>query len=151
MYPMRLLSDEIGELLAVNPPLFQAVTAQNLIRLIIAPFALEQGLVPADLTFADFDGSTAKNIIGDVDMQVGIDPITGEQIITIPEPVGGWRWEVTGVTNLPQTVYGYALLTLASADVIAVAQLPVPIPLTIVGHEVNLGTVEFRVNVVPLT
>jgi len=150
MFPMRLLTDEIGELLAASEPLLQAVN-ENIVRLIIAPFALEQGLEPGDLTFADFDGSTALEVVAAADMAVGFDPLTGEQVITINEPAGGWRWEVTGLTNLPQTVYGFALLTAASAAVIGVQALDTPIPLTEVGQEINLGSITFRVNVVPLS
>lgn len=150
MFPMRVLTDEIGELLAASPPLMQATNA-NIVRLINAPFAEETGLAPGDLTFADFDGSTGKPVTVAEDMQVGFDPLTGEQVITINEPVGGWRWEVTGLTNLPQTVYGYALLTNASAAVIGVKTLPTPIPLTEVGQEINLGSLTFRVSIVPLS
>lgn len=145
MLPTRALRLSIGELAADNLPL-AAVAATNDVRLIIADFTPDENLTFADLTFADFDGSTELSAaLGD--QQTGEDPLTGDQLITMIEPAGGWRWTVTGVTNLPQTVYGYALIdTAAGTDLLGVAKLPTPIPLTAVGQEINIGTVAFRLN-----
>lgn len=149
MFPMSALRLAIGDLLAAEIPLAQAAE-NNIIALVVAPFALDEALVVGDLTYADFDGSTPLEV-GLTTQQVGIDPATGEQILTLIEPVGGWRWEVTGVTNLPQTVYGFALLTDTSAALLAVQLLDEPVNLTIVGHEINIGQVTFRVLSQPLS
>lgn len=148
MLPMKNVRLAIGTALAGAAPIDQAVD-ENIVRLIIAPFTPSEDLVVGDLTFADFDGSTAlEQALGDA--QVGIDPLTGQQRITITEPAGGWRWITTGVTNLPQTVYGAALLTAASAALIGVEELPEPIGLTEVGQEINLGTLKFDIVAQPI-
>jgi hypothetical protein len=150
MYPMESLRLAIGDFLAENLPLNQPTDAL-LIRLVAADFTPSEGLVPGDLTFASFDGSTAKSPTVATDWQVGTDPATNEQLITAPEPAGGWRWEVTGVTNLPQSIYGFALLTAASAELLAVEKLAAPVTLIAVTNEINLGKAQFRVGIAPLT
>jgi len=149
MFPMRALRLAIGTSLSDTAPLDQVADA-NIIALVIAPFALDELLVVSDLTYADFDGSTPLAVeLGT--QQVANDPATGEQIVTLVEPLGGWRWETTGLTNLPQTVYGYALLTEASAELLAVEPLPAPITLSEVGQEINIGKARFRINLEPMS
>ena len=139
MTPMRNVRLALGTALAAATPLNQP-TDENIVRLISAPFTENEDLVVGDLTFADFDGSTAiDQPVGPA--QVGIDPQSGEQRITVTEPEGGWRFVTTGVTNLPQTIYGYALLTAASAALVGVHAFAEPIDLTAVTQEINLDKV----------
>lgn len=148
MLPMKSLRLAIGEALAAAEPLYQDTNA-NLVRLISAPFTPSEDLAVGDLTFADFDGSTAIACPLE-EAQVGIDPNTGQQVLTVYEPAGGWRFEVTGLTNLPQTIYGFALLTAASAALIAVATLAEPVDLTAVGQEINLDKLTLTVVAQPM-
>lgn len=148
MLPMRALRLSIGTELAAGTFLSQPTNA-NIVRLISADFALSEGLVVGDLTFANFDGSTALDVALD-DQQVGTDPLTNQQKVTLVEPLGGWRWEVTGTTNLPQNIFGVALLTAASASLLAVEKLPTPITLTEIGQEINLGTLDFPIVLQPI-
>lgn len=143
MLPVKSVRLAIGTSLAAATPLNQP-TNENIVRLIKAPFTPNEDLVVGDLEFADFDGSTALEMpVGAA--QVGIDPVSGEQRITITEPEGGWRFITTGVTNLPQTIYGAALLTAASAALIGVMELPEPIGLTQSGEEINLGSLMMNI------
>lgn len=81
------------------------------VALIKSPFTPGQatldGLVAGDQ--ADFDGYAQKAAAA-ATRKVDIDPATGDILVTILPPAGGWRWETTGDTHLPETIYGAALL-----------------------------------------
>jgi hypothetical protein len=137
MLPMQPLRLALGTTLAADPTTLAPAGAGNKIALIKAPFTPAETLQAADLTLADFVTSTPLlAAIGP--QQVGIDPATGQQRITIIEPLGGWRWQTTALTNLPQTIYGFALFDNTLATLLAVALLPAPTLLNIIGDEINL-------------
>lgn len=147
MVALRL---QIGTALANAVPLDQA-TALNRVALIKAPFTPDENLAYADLTLADFDGSTVLTVALGA-QQVGVDPISGQQLITILEPAGGWRWITTGVTSLPQTIYGFALFdSTGPGPLLAVELLPTPIDLTAVGQQINLGSVTLTLVLTPMS
>lgn len=147
MLPIKSIRLALGELLAADIPTLAPATA-NKIALVIANFVPTETLVVGDLTLADFDGATP--IAGATGaQQAGVDPATGEQLVTIKPPAGGYRWETTGVTNLPQTVYGYALLDNAGTGLLATALLPTPVTLDAVGQEINIGEVTIAINPTP--
>jgi hypothetical protein len=149
MLPMKSLRLSLGTALATAAPLKQATNA-NVIRLIAAPFTPSEDLVVGDLTFATFTGSTGLDAeLGDQDS--GVDPLSGEQRVTIVEPVGGWRWETADAVNLPETIYGFALLTNASAALLAVQAFPSPIALTEAGQEINIGKADLTIVLSPMS
>jgi hypothetical protein len=139
MLPVRSVRLQLGILLAADTTTLAPATA-NKIALVKAPFVPAEDLALGDLTLADFDGSTP--IAGSTGAQpVAIDPATGDQIITIKDPLGAYRWVTSGITNLPQTIYGYALVDNAAAVLLATALLPVPVTLTAAGQQIDLGAV----------
>ena len=150
MVPSQALIDQIAALLATDADTLAPATNANKVRLVVTPFTPAPGLDIASLTFANFDGGAP--IAGETgDQPIHIDPATGEWIITMKEPLGGWAWKVTGVTNLPQTVYGYALTDSAGMTLLGSAVLPTPVGLTAVAQGLDLGEVSFRVNAEPLS
>jgi len=101
-------------------------------------------LLFAGITPSDFDGSTA--IVQDDEPVVYTDPGTGDYIVNLVEPAGGWQWEVSGVTNLPQQVFGYGLLNAAGNALVAVTPpLAAPITLNAVGQGIDAGSLTFRI------
>jgi hypothetical protein len=136
-------------LAADTTTLAPAVTA-NKISLIKAPFTPSENLVIGDLTLADFATSTA--IAGTLGAQlVGTDPATLDQVITIKDPLGGYRWITTALTNLPQTIYGFALTDSTLATLLAVAVLPAPVTLQEVGQFIDLGSVQLTIVTRPIS
>jgi len=150
MLPMLSLRLALGDLLAADANTLAPPTDANVIALISAPFTLNENLVVGDLTLATFDVSTPK-AIATGDQQVGLDPATGEQKITILAPAGGFRWEVTTTDDLPQTIYGYALLTDGLAALLAAQTLPTPITLSAVTQFIDLGAVEITFVTQPMS
>lgn len=150
MLPTQDVRLALGTLLAADATLLAPAVSANKVILIKTEFTPNENIVPADYTEADFDGYAAK--AGSTGAQeTAIDPLTNQQIITITEPAGGWRFASTGVTNLPQTIYGYALVDSTKATVLASALLPAPVPITASGQEVNLGSVKLTLNLQPLS
>jgi hypothetical protein len=142
MLPMKAIRLELGTLLAADVATLAPVAA-NKIALIMAPFSLNENLAITDLTLATF--ATSTPIAGAAGAQaVGVDPATLDQVITIKVPAGGYRWVVTALTNLPQTIYGWALIDTAGATLIAVGQFPTPYLLQDVGQEIDLGNVTIQ-------
>jgi len=150
MIPVKSLRLQLGELLAADATTLAPAANGNKIALINAAFVADENAVIGGLSFADFDGSAPK-VCGTGDQQAGIEPATQDQLITMLEPAGGFRWETTGVTNLPQTIYGFALTDNAGAVLLGVEQLDAPVTLTALGQEINLGAVQMRIVTNPIS
>lgn len=142
MLPMIALRLALGELLAADVATLAPVAA-NKIALVSVLFANNEGLVLADLTFASFTGSAPKAGAAGA-QQAGVDPITGDQVITILVPAGGYRWECTVAPGTPQTIYGFALTDSTGATLLGASLLTTPVVITSVGDFVDLGAVTIR-------
>jgi len=94
------------------------------VYLVKAAFVPGANLVVGSLTPADFAGSTALANSSATILKYK-DPATGEWLVEVPPPVGGWHWQTTSaVTNLPQTIYGWALVDNTSLILYGTALLP---------------------------
>lgn len=144
MGPTAALQARLGALLAGDTTTLAQASDANVIALVQSNTTYSPTLVAADLELADFDGST--EIAGATGAQLsGTDPATGDQIVTIKEPAGGWRWETTGVTNLPQTIYGFALLNEAKTTLYGYERLATPVTLTAADQVIDIGSATFRI------
>jgi len=115
------------------------------IILIKEPFTPDPDLTVGDLTFADFDGSLAKSLEAAGQPNFSLDPTTGFYLGTLQTGAGGFYWEVTGVTNLPQTIYGFALVSDDATQLLASALVDTPVPLSAVDQSVSLGALRFTI------
>lgn len=150
MTPMRAQRLLLGTLLAADATSFAPAALANKVALIKAAFNGNEDLIATDLTRADFTGSGALGgVVGA--QQTGLDPATGQQIITLIEPLGGWRWVTTNAANLPQTIFGYAVFDSTLATLLAVNVFLVPISLTASGQVINLGTLDLTINPQPIS
>jgi len=140
MLPMKPLRLALGTLLAADPDTLAPASNANKMALIVNSFALTEDLLIGDLTFASFTDSTP--IAGATGAQnVGVDPVTGAQVVEIKPPAGGYRWVTGSDVGLPVTVYGYALVDSTLAELFAVGQLPTPITLTEAGQFIDIDSV----------
>lgn len=143
MQSTRALREKMAQLLAADATTLAPAADANIVALVMAAFTPGEGMVVGDLTLATFDGSTPL-AAGVGTQPEGLDPNTADAIITIKSPVGGWRWETTGVTNLPQTIFGYALLNDDGTVLLGADTLPDTITLTAVNQVIQLPDVSFR-------
>jgi len=150
MLPMKAVRLQLGNLLAADTTTIAPATA-NKIALIAAPFNPgDENLVIGNLTLATFTGSTPKSGVDD-DQQVGIDPATQEQVITILQPAGGFRFECSAAPASPETIYGFALVDDTLAVLLGVQALPEPVAIENVGDFVDTGAVELRFVAQPMS
>jgi len=90
---------------------------------------LTKDTVIADLTPATFGGYAAK-VLGAGDPTSGINPATGQWELRMREPVGGIEFTTSGTSNLPQTIYGYAIVSEDGTELFASKKFDTPITLT---------------------
>lgn len=143
MIPAKDVRLQFGILLAADDTTLAPAVSANKIALFKNNAVIADGTVVGDLDLADFDGSAA--IAGATGaQQTGLDPDTNDQLITIKDPAGGYRFITTGLTNLPQTIYGFALLSNDLATYLAGELLETPVTLTAIGQEINIGKAQMR-------
>jgi len=147
---MKTVRLQLGELLAADATTLAPAADANTVALIAAPFTPSEILLPGDLTLATFTGSAPKDgAVGA--QQAGIDPTTGDQVITILAPLGGYRYECTVAPGAPETIYGYALMNDDQTLLFAVAALPVPVTITSVGDFIDLGAIIMTIVAQPIS
>lgn len=131
------------DLLAADATTLAPAMDGNKVALVKAPFSPSENTVIGDLTLADFVGSTPL-VCGTGTQPTGLDPFTNDNLCDIKSPAGGFRWETTDVTNLPQTIYGFALLSNDLSTLLACAVFTTPIVLTAVNQVVDGLSVQLR-------
>lgn len=150
MLPMKAVRLQLGELLAADATTLAPATDANIIALIAAPFTESENLTVAGLTLATFTGSAPiEGATGA--QQSGVKPATGEQVITILAPAGGWRWECTAAPTAPEGIFGYALLSNDGLTLLAVHTLATPESIAAAGDFIDLGSVELTFNLAPIS
>jgi len=125
MLPTNLLLDGIATAIAADTVALNA--GDIAVRLIKDAFTPSPTLVLADLTAADFGGATDR---GCDSPTWGYDPATGNRVIRAGNPTGGWNYETTNTSNLPQTIFGYCWFNTDNDDLFATVLLDEPIVLT---------------------
>lgn len=83
----------------------------------------------ADIELADFTGADPIECGAGTPDSL-INPINGRRQLRLVEPAGGFQWQTDDDANLPQTIYGYALLNNAGDSLKGYLELETPIELT---------------------
>jgi len=104
---VKLLADTIAQLLAADTTYLANATAMK-VSLITQPFTPSIDRILADLTL---DAAAPLAAIAAVAgaQNTGLDPVTGNSVIEIKPPAGGFRWNTGVAFAAPVTVYGFAL------------------------------------------
>jgi len=127
----------IRRLIARDTNLLAKAADAPKVTLIKEAFAESPALTLANVTEADFDGyATLDATVGN--QQDFTLPGSGDQCVQLQEPVSGWHWEVTGATNLPQTIYGFLVGNQGDTKVYGVELLETPIVLDAIGQAVDI-------------
>lgn len=136
MIPTLAIRNAAMDLLAADAATMAPPANANKMALVKAAITPSEDLEFADLTLADFDGSTPISA-GLGTQPTALDPSTTDSVMDVKVPAGGFRWETTGVTNLPQTIFGYVLLDNGLTTLLAAAAFDTPVVLTAVGQRVE--------------
>lgn len=140
MQATQALRNQCAALLATDTTTLAAVAA-NKIHLVMNNFAPSENTIFTDLVFATFAGSTPLSVTAGPQAEA-FNPVTLDSQIDLSAPVGGFRWQTTSALNLPQTIFGYALIDNAGAVVLASQLLDAPIVLTNFPQVIDLGDVK---------
>lgn len=117
---------------------------ENLIILIQVDFNPLANPLIGSLTEATFDGYAARAILADGVPQSN-DPATGDSLLDLPPNATSYLWETSGVTNLPQTIFGYAVVNSTKATLYGSGLMPNgPVILTAVNQSVQIPRVFMR-------
>jgi len=145
MQSSQALREAMVNLLAADAAtLAPAAGDENKLALVKTAFVPAETLLIGDVTLADFDGSTPL-LVEDGTQPTALDPFTNDSIIDLLPPAGGFRWETTGVTNLPQTIFGYVLMNEAGTTLLASALFDTPIELTAINQRIDVDAAELRI------
>lgn len=140
----RVLSNFLSTLLASDTGTLANASAMK-VGLITAPFAPGLGLLMADLTITTETGLVA--LAGTAGAQnESVDPVTGDLIVEIKPPAGGFRWETPGGFTGPITVYGFALGNNAMSVLYGTEALVEPIELNGENQQITAPALQFRID-----
>jgi len=96
----------------------------------------------ADLDEADFDGYAQVACAGAPKPQSN-DPSNGDSILTLTPSTGGFTWETTGLTNLPQTIFGYAVIG-HGPEIVGSALITPTVTLNGINQSITVATPTFH-------
>jgi hypothetical protein len=150
MLPTRAVRLQLGELLAADDTTLAPAADANKVKLVIEAFVPDEDLTVDDFVLAAFTGSTPL-ACGVGTQPAGVDPDTGDQVVTLKSPAGGWRWECTADPAEPENVFGAILTNLAGDELLGMMLLPAPIAISEAGQEVNLGVINMRLVAQPIS
>src|SRR5262245_32614929 len=145
MTPTSTILDKIATLLQNDATTIAHATLAVKVHLAKAAFVPGPGLTVGSFTEANFTGATAK--LGATGAQQEFnDPATGNRIVQLVEPAGGWHWQATDNLQLPQTIYGFYVTDNGSTVVYGSQLLPQPITITAAPDGVDIAQVRFAFN-----
>lgn len=150
MVPTTVIEAALADLLAADPATLAPAALANHVHLIIAPFVPSPDTDLASLTPATFTGSTPKNA-GVGTQQSFVDPLTGNRVVQLLEPAGGWHWQCTAAPAAPETVYGYVVTDNADAVTYGSALLDEPVEIADVGDALDIDQVRYTIPVGMIT
>jgi hypothetical protein len=151
MQPTSALANQVSNLVATDTTQLAAATAPKL-HLAQAAFSPSLSLLIGNLTEATFTGYAAI-AAGATGAQIRyFDPVTGNAIVEMKSPVGGWVFNCTSATGLPQTIFGYYLTDNGSATLYASALMPSgSITLTASGQSIEIANARLTFPPSPMT
>lgn len=149
MQPTSLLANSVAPLVKADTTKLAAAAACKL-HLAQAAFVPALTLLIANLTEATFAGYGALS--GAAGVQISFfDPASGNQIVEMQTPGGGWLFLCTGTTGLPQTIYGSYLTDNGNANLYGSQLLPTPLNITASGQAVEIANARFVFPPSPMT
>jgi hypothetical protein len=141
--PSNVILDRLAELLAADTSTLAPAALAVHVHLAINGFTPGPNLIISDFVPATFDGYAPLS--ADVGPQQDfIDADSGDRVVQLLEPAGGWHWATTGVTDLPQVLYGFYVTDNADAVVYGCERFANPITLTGSGQGVDIDQVRFN-------
>jgi hypothetical protein len=141
--PTNVILDRLAALLAADTSSLAPAALAVHVHLAINGFTPGPNLVVADFVPATFDGYAPLD--ADVGPQQDfVDAATGYRVVQLLEPAAGWHWVTTGLTDLPQVIYGFYVTNNADAVLYGCERFATPITLTASGQGIDIDQVRFN-------
>lgn len=144
MKPVKALAATLSTLLAADTTILANASALK-VGLITQEFTPSIDRVIGDLTIASGNGLDPLAGVAGAQNE-SVDAGTGELIVEIKPPAGGFRWETSGGFVGPKTVYGFALTNNAGSTLYGTETLAEPIELTADNQAVSAPPLMFRID-----
>lgn len=144
MKPTRALANTLSTLLAADTTTLANAVGPK-VGVIVADFTPSIDRVMADLTISAAASLAPIAVVFGVQNE-SIDPVTGELIVELRAPAGGFRWETTGGFVGPVTVYGFAVGNNAMTNLYATEKLAAPVTLLVDNQSVNAPPLQLRID-----
>lgn len=141
MVPYKTFPAAAATLIGADTTKLAEATPFVMVSLVIGAFSPGPTLDITTLTLASFTGSTPLHA-GSAATQVYRDPLTGNQVMQVREPAGGWHWQASVAPSPAQTVYGYILTNAAGDTLIASETLADPVTIVAVGDGVDIPQIK---------
>lgn len=149
MIPTTLILNSIPTLIAGDTANLAAAAAKH-VHLITSPFTPGPLTDFTGLTEATFTGSTALNAASGA-QQSFRDAASGQLVVQLIEPVGGWHWKCTVAPGSPEVIVGYCVTDVGDTITYGSALLTTPVTIANVLDSVDLAQVRFTVVPSPLS
>jgi len=142
MIPTKAIEDALANDLAADTTTLAVATFLD-VFLIANAFTPGPALVSTDVPPVTAAGLAAKTTTSAV-IVVGRDPVTGDYLIVVPAPAGGWNY-VAGGAGLPLNIFGFGVADHVDPTKLYGAQLfPAPVTINAAGQLIDLDEVMFR-------
>lgn len=150
MQPSSQLANSASTLVAADVANLAAAAATKL-HLASAAFTPALGLLLSGVTECTFTGYAALAAGATGAQTQYFDPASGNSIVEVKSPAGGWVFKCTGTTGLPQTVFG-SYLTDNGVTVLLGSQLLTPnVTITASGQGLEIPNARFTFPPSPMT
>jgi hypothetical protein len=140
MIPTALLEDRVRFLVASDTGQLATPGPGLLVALVMSAFTPGRATDIAGLTLATFVGSTAKIPTPGTQADF-MDPLTGENLVQLIAPAGGWNWKCTAAPTPPQTIYGVVITDSTQTITYGSQLLPTPVTITNIGDAITIGDI----------
>lgn len=143
MIPTYSLFQRLFVLLGADSTTLSQTTNLTKVILFKNEVTVNMNTILGDLTEADFDGYAARDIAANAWPQ-SVDPATGDSMLDARPDSTPFLWETTGVTDLPQTIYGWAVVDSTGATLYCAQNLIPPVVLSAVNQSVTIPRAAMR-------
>ncbi len=150
MQPSQVLANTVSTLVSADTTQLASAT-NNKLHLAAAPFTPSLALLIGGLTEAAYTGYAALSAGATGTQTTFFDPATGNAIVEVKAPTGGWLWKTTSLTGLPVTIYGSYLTDTTSAVLLGSQLLTPNVTLTAIGQGIEIPNVRFTFPPSPMT
>jgi hypothetical protein len=144
MVPGQTLLNRLGALLSADTSSIAPAANPPKVHLAMANFTPSPALTLGNLTEATFQGYAA--ILAQVGaQQLFVDPATGFQTVQLVPPLGGWHFCTTGLTGLPQTIFGWFVSDNGGTVIYGSGLFTTPFNLTASGQCIDIPQLNWKI------